>query len=77
MSTLICERCWSPIHRPTEPIRLTDHHVDDGPGGQRRTLQSAVHARPCVQPDRGDWNPIRRGSSPAAQRWAAEQADHR
>lgn len=76
MTILICERCWAPIDRPTEPLRLTTRRVRD-PAGRTRRLQSAVHARPCVQPDRGDWDPVRRGGSPAALRWAAEQADHR
>lgn len=72
MRTLVCERCWSEIDRATEPLRLTTHHVGEG-----RSVHSAVHARACLLPDRGDWNPTRRGVAPAALRWANEQADHR
>lgn len=77
MRTLICERCWSEIDRASEPLRLIPHLVRDGANGQARRLHSAVHARACVRPDHGDWNPIRRGVAPAALRWANEQADHR
>lgn len=74
---LLCERCCAPIHRPTEPLRLTWHRVPDQRGGPARWLQSAVHARPCAEPDMGEWNSIRRGAAPAALRWAAERDDHR
>jgi len=74
---LLCERCCAPIHRPTEPLRLTWHRVVDEPGGAARWLQSAVHARHCTEPDVGDWDRIRRGAAPAALRWAAERADDR
>lgn len=77
MRTLVCERCWSRIDRATEPLRLTLHHVADAEGGPERRVQSAVHARACVRPDPGEWDPIRRGVAPAALRWANEQADHR
>ncbi|MBW0106119.1 hypothetical protein [Pseudonocardia sp. KRD291] len=77
MRTLVCERCWSQIDRSTEPLRLIPHPVADGEDGQVRHLHAAVHARACVRPDTGEWNPVRRGVSPAALRWANEQADHR
>ncbi len=75
--TLLCERCYNPIHRPTEPLRFSAHRAPDGPAGRAGWLYSAVHARPCERPDQGDWNPDRRGVSPAAVQWAAEQADDR
>ena len=73
--TLLCERCWSPIDRTREPLRTAraaPHGAADG--GPLRTF---VHALPCLTPDTGDWNPVRRGLSPAAIRHAAAQADHR
>ncbi|TCK22908.1 hypothetical protein [Pseudonocardia endophytica] len=75
--TLLCERCCGPIHRSTEPLRLTWHRVPDERGGPARWLQSAVHALPCEEPDVGEWDTIRRGAAPAALRWAAERDDHR
>lgn len=76
MRTLVCEQCWSEIDRATEPLRLIPHRVNVGEGQVRR-LHAAVHARACVRPDHGEWNPVRRGVAPAALQWANEQADHR
>lgn len=78
MTTMLCERCWQPIDRATEPLRLIPKRVPDLAGRQESLrLQAAVHARPCVEPDVGEWDPKRRGVAPAAVRWAAEQADDR
>lgn len=71
---LLCERCWAPIDRIREPLRsATRSDTTDGDG----PLRSFVHALPCLHPDTGDWDPVRRGVSPAALRHAAAQADHR
>ncbi|MEQ3549347.1 hypothetical protein WIS52_02585 [Pseudonocardia nematodicida] len=64
MRDLLCERCWSPIDRTREPLRMS-------------TVRSYVHALPCLPPDTGEWDSGRRGLSPAAIRHAAASADHR
>lgn len=66
---LLCERCWNVIDRSREPFRM----ARCGTAGAR----TFVHAMPCLTPDTGEWDPIRRGVSPAAIRHAASQADHR
>lgn len=69
---LLCERCWNVIDRSCEPFRMARCPAPAGP-----VARTFVHALPCRTPDTGDWDPVRRGVSPAALRHAAAQADHR
>ena len=71
---LICERCWNPIDRTSEPIRFRTH---GGVTAAGTPVRSHVHALPCALPDTGEWDGARRGLSPAAVHHAAAQADHR
>ncbi|MEV1290992.1 hypothetical protein [Pseudonocardia sp. NPDC049635] len=71
---LICERCWNPIDRTVEPLRMT---TPGGVAAHGAPVRTFVHALPCVAPDTGDWDTGRRGLSPAAVRHAAARADHR
>ncbi|ANY09248.1 hypothetical protein [Pseudonocardia sp. HH130630-07] len=71
---LLCERCYNPIDRTREPMRVRTHGgvLPDG-----APVRTHVHALPCARPDTGEWDRSRRGLSPAAVRHAAAQADHR
>ncbi|HVL85259.1 MAG TPA: hypothetical protein VM367_13375 [Pseudonocardia sp.] len=83
----ICERCYGVIPADEPVLRLAhiDHARRDGtvkwrhsylhPAGGCGVLEAP--RRPAKRPDRGDWNPVRRGMSPTAEHWlsAARLAD--
>ena len=71
---LLCERCWNPIDRTAEPLRM---NTLGGVAPDGAPVRTVVHALPCQSPDTGDWDAGRRGLSPAAVRHAAARADHR
>lgn len=79
MAILLCERCYAPID-PARERYTTLAHIDGAlPDGGIRWVHSALHAAPCgalatersaAEPaDTGEWDPARRGFSPAAAAW--------
>ncbi|GEL19961.1 hypothetical protein [Pseudonocardia asaccharolytica] len=79
----LCERCYSPIERGEDHVRLA--HIDGAQAdGTLSWCYSYLHTAACCAvagersaaepPDTGDWNPVRRAFSPAAARWAARSA---
>jgi hypothetical protein len=79
----LCERCYAPIDTARERYTTLAHIDGVLPDGTVRWVHTALHADACgwparersaaEPPDTGEWDPARRGHSPAAAEHAARR----
>jgi hypothetical protein len=83
----LCERCYAPIDIARERYTTLAHVDRVLPDGSIAWVHSALHADACGEParersaaeppDTGEWDPSRRGHSPAAAQHAARRTEPR